>query len=323
MNNAAGEMVSHGFVRQQVAVAQRLRIIAAMAEVSSEAPFEPPSISQITDRARVSRTTFYALFNDRDDCYLATFDEAVGRAAARMIAAYETQQPWTERVRAALCALLEFFEEEPRLARLCVLDAPCGGPEVLSRRAQALHGLATALDCGRVADRGSPSPVTAEAVVGGAFAIIHKRLLFEPSKPMSGLVNPLMSMIVYAYHGRGRASRELARATPPPRFVPSDGESQPLTLERIPFRVTHRTLMVLMAVANEPGSNNQEIAEAAGITDPGQISKLLARLKGLRLMENTGEGQARGEPNAWSITADGRAVLGTILGQVEQHTNPW
>jgi hypothetical protein len=39
-----------------------------------------------------------------------------------------------------------------------------------------------------------------------------------------------------------------------------------------------------------------------GIADQGQMSKLLMRLENLGLIENTGNGAARGEPNAWGLT---------------------
>jgi hypothetical protein len=50
------------------------------------------------------------------------------------------------------------------------------------------------------------------------------------------------------------------------------------------------------------------VAERAGVHDPGQVSKLLARLGRLGLLENTGAGHAKGEPNAWSLTPLGRQV---------------
>jgi hypothetical protein len=75
------------------------------------------------------------------------------------------------------------------------------------------------------------------------------------------------------------------------------------------FRLTYRTLCVLTAVAAVPGLSNKEISDRAGITDQGQISKLLARLAGHGLMRNTGEGQPKGEPNAWLLTRRGKELL--------------
>ena len=65
-------------------------------------------------------------------------------------------------------------------------------------------------------------------------------------------------------------------------------------------------MLVLRAIAQAPRSNNRAIAQAAGLSDEGQTSKLLSRLKHQGLVENVGLGQAYGEPNAWLLTREGR-----------------
>ena len=74
------------------------------------------------------------------------------------------------------------------------------------------------------------------------------------------------------------------------------------------MRLTYRTLMVLSVIAAEPGASNRRVGEGAGTHDQGQISKLLARLAKLGLIHNNGQGQPRGEPNAWTLTTRGQEV---------------
>jgi DNA-binding MarR family transcriptional regulator len=74
------------------------------------------------------------------------------------------------------------------------------------------------------------------------------------------------------------------------------------------MRLTYRTLMVLSAIAADPGASNRQIAQAAGVHDQGQISKLLGRLEKLGLIHNSGNGQPRGEPNAWTLAPRGQEV---------------
>ncbi|MGA2164436.1 MAG: hypothetical protein ABSH36_08195, partial [Solirubrobacteraceae bacterium] len=66
-----------------------------------------------------------------------------------------------------------------------------------------------------------------------------------------------------------------------------------------------------------PGSHpsNRQVATAAGISDQGQISKLLARLQTLGLIGNAGGDHAKGEPNAWALTPRGRDVTRTLQAQ--------
>jgi hypothetical protein len=63
------------------------------------------------------------------------------------------------------------------------------------------------------------------------------------------------------------------------------------------------------------GPSNRRIADAAGVSDQGQISKLLARLEHLGLIANHGAGPARGEPNVWKLTAKGEQIEHTIRRQ--------
>ena len=78
------------------------------------------------------------------------------------------------------------------------------------------------------------------------------------------------------------------------------------------MRLTYRTVRVLMAVAAHPGSSNRAVGDEAGIADQGQISKLLARLKRLGLVENSRDGQANGLANVWTLTERGREVYGAF-----------
>jgi DNA-binding IclR family transcriptional regulator len=66
---------------------------------------------------------------------------------------------------------------------------------------------------------------------------------------------------------------------------------------------------VLTAIAERPGASNREIAAAAGISDEGQISRLLSRLESRGLLQNTGEGHTKGKSNAWRLTATGALLL--------------
>jgi DNA-binding MarR family transcriptional regulator len=88
------------------------------------------------------------------------------------------------------------------------------------------------------------------------------------------------------------------------------------------FRLTVRTQMVLAAVAQLSGQgsdpSNREVADAAGIADQGQTSRLLARLEGLGLLQNTG-GQTQGVPNAWQLTQQGRQIAHT--GAMPAHSD--
>jgi AcrR family transcriptional regulator len=296
-------------------------MLAAMVELAAERGAGNVTVAHVVARSGVSRRTFYEVFNDREDCFLAAFDEAIRHLASIVVPAYEQPSRWREQIRAGLTALLQFLDYERGAGRLLVVETLGAGPKALERRQRWLAQVIVAVDRGRgEAKRGDGRPpLTAEGIVGAVLAVIHARLsrdmgglLEEKPAPFVELASPLMGMIVLPYLGPAAARRELER--PAPRAAGQAVKAQPNPLKELEMRLTYRTVRVLLAVAASPGSSNREIADAAGVSDQGQMSKLLARLDHLGLIENTGAGQARGEPNAWALTDAGREVQGAIAG---------
>ncbi len=313
----SAQLPRHGSV--QVAEVQRSRILGAAVAVVSAYGYPKMTVSRVTGRAGVSRRTFYDLFEDRDDCFLAVFEDVVVRASDVAVAAYESGgRSWREQVRAGLGALLGFFDEQPAVCSLLVVDALRAGSSVQRRRAEILKGLATALREGgsRSGSSRELPPLTGEGIVGAVLGVVHTRLSSGQPGPMSELLNPLMAMIVLPYLGPAAAQREMDR--PVSGIVGASKRRSGRASSRssraavasdlfhdLPMRLTYRTLRVLSAIAEEPGASNRLIGEMAGASDQGQISKLLARLEKLGLVDNSGQGQAYGECNAWRLTALG------------------
>ncbi len=301
--------------RERVGEIQRARILAAMTQVACEQGIARATVARVVARAGISRRTFYEEFEGSDDCFLAALDQAFEYARARVLPAYRRAGRWRERTRAGLTELLRLFDERPSLAKVLVIESLGSGPQALERRAVVLGALAAAVDEGRgEAAACSATQLTAEGVVGAVLSLIHSRLCEPGETQLIELLNPLMSMIVLPYLGPAQARRELDR--PMPVLPLADGEvAAPLQFD--PFkaagmRLTYRTMRVLGTVAEHPGASNRRIGEAAGVSDQGQMSKLLARLQRLGLIANGGSGHVQGEPNAWSLTAAGRQLQQSI-----------
>jgi AcrR family transcriptional regulator/DNA-binding MarR family transcriptional regulator len=299
---------------------QRRRLLLAMSEVLAEHGYEDASIGRVCKRAGVSRRTFYEIFHDRDECLLVTFDAAVERLAEPVLAVWEGDGSWRERTRGALGALLEQLDAEPAAARVCVVETLKGGTSVMERRARVLGVLVGAVEQGRdEAKPGSePPPLAGQGVVGGVLSVLHARLIEAPLSdgsraPFSDLASALMAMIVQPYLGGAAARRELERPLPKAAGTNSNGIVKD-PFKDLSIRFTYRTARVLATIATNAGASNRSIADTSGVSDDGQMSRLLTRLERAGLIENNGQGRTKGEANAWTLTDRGRAIQTTLAG---------
>ncbi|HWX87972.1 MAG TPA: TetR/AcrR family transcriptional regulator [Solirubrobacteraceae bacterium] len=330
--------------RDEVDDIQRARILSAMVEVAAVQGYLGAAVAPVVARAGVSRRTFYELFDGREDCFLAAFDWGVEQARRVMVEAYSTGRSWRERARHALAALLVFLDSEPELARACVIEALGAGSLLLARRAEVLNELIVGLgaDAPRARGAGEAPLLTAEGIIGGAFSVIHGRLIEQriadvrrsggggdgagakprtdtdgdAPGPLIELHGQLMALIALPYLGPGVAGEELTRPAPEvpmPEKAGVAGEGGRL-LERLDMRLTYRTVRCLMFIGQNPGSSNREIAQGAEVPDEGQTSKLLGRLTRLGLIANT-RPHGPGYPNYWTLTPHGEQVLGTVRGR--------
>jgi AcrR family transcriptional regulator len=318
--------------REGVAEIQRARILVAMTELVRERGVAGVLVAHVVDRSGVSRRTFYELFEDREDCFAAAFEQAVERARAIVVPVYagegmageSSSDAWARRVRAGLGALLRFLDEEPALGGLCIVDALAAEKGVLERRACILEALVDAVHRGGAPARGGsgrrPRRIVAEGAVGAVFAIVHARMRERDPKPLAPLLNQLMGMIVLPYLGPEIAARESKRPAPRRRHSAAAAADP---LRSLDMRLTYRTVRVLLAISETGGrgsvdggaSTNREVGDAAGISDQGQTSKLLWRLEHLGLIANGVERRGRGEANAWSLTPRGRELERVIRAQ--------
>jgi hypothetical protein len=227
---------------------------------------------------------------------LEAFDEGVTRLSRIVADAARHERGWRERISAALLAVLAFFDEQPDWARFLILESRVAPLALGERRQRALRELARGLEretLDRTLDGGPFAPVprlTAELLIGGVFSVLQTQLSNHSEQSLVALATSLMAFVTRPYGGVDGAA--------------GLGESG-----NLPVRVTYRTTRVLAAISAAPRSNNREVADAAGLRDEGQTSKLLSRLERRGLIENVGLGAAHGEPNAWLLSASGERVL--------------
>jgi AcrR family transcriptional regulator/DNA-binding MarR family transcriptional regulator len=328
--SAATTRIGHALVNDM----QRSRLLAAAVSAVGEHGWEGASIERITQHAGVSRRTFYDLFKDREACLVAVLEGAVARITRELQAAELKGLSWSERVRSGLWVILCFFDREPGLARVCLVESRRGDHAALQYRQQIIQSLVEIVEEGRVESsrdgQDGADGLVAQGVVGGVSEVLYSLLLNTRDKPssgsLSGLLGQLMGMVVLPYMGAAAARREQSRPLPVLAVHSTDSQEEKVSmggggdlLVGLPMRLTYRTARVLQTLAEHPGQSNRQVGELVGIPDQGQTSKLLARLARLGLLAN-GE-PLKGERNKWVLTPMGSKVTRSIQSYALS-TNP-
>lgn len=297
----------------EIMAVQRSRMLVAAASVVQRHGLGGLSVANVAAASGVSRRTFYEVFADRDVCLRTLVQWALERAAARVLPAYDRHEPWRDAMRAGLAAALAFVDEEPALGWLLVVEVlGTNGGVVAERRDEILALAIDAVDRGRQLGRcpEGMSRLTAEGVVGGVLAIVRAQLQHADGergrdRTVAGLLGQLMGIVTLPYLGPAAATRERQRPLPSAAPAQSASQTSAEALRDLPIRLTYRTVMVLGAIAACPGGCNREVARRAGVSDQGQISKLLRRLAKVGLVENALASDPRGQANAWRLTERG------------------
>lgn len=319
---ASGSVI---FEQAQVSAMQRSRLLTAAVSAVGEFGWEGASVARIIDRAGVSRRTFYELFENRDECLLALLKSAVEQIVAELNAAGLGGLCWRERVRGGLWVILCFFDREPTLARVCLVESRRSSGISLEYRQGVIDRLVAIVEEGRGEESRvkEAGVVTAQGVVGGLLEVLYSRSLRTPGKPLGNLIGELTGMMVLPYLGAAAAQREQRRTAPSvglAKKVQGNGMSLEAgeLLATLPMRLTYRTAKVLRVLEERPGQCNREVADLVGISDQGQISKLLSRLARLGLLTNAG---VIGERNKWELTPMGSIITRSIksYAQYSEH----
>jgi AcrR family transcriptional regulator len=203
----------HGLSREAVAESQRERLLSAMTIAVGRRGYRDAHITEVVDRAGVSRRTFYEHFDGKEECFAAAYERSMQHLVTKTLGAYETETEWADSLRAALGALLKTLTRHREAARVCFVEILAAGPHAIERREQAMRGflplfegaptqvprtmrIFEALGMGRVADLGE---------------VLHREVAAGRCDELPGLLPELMYMMVLPFLGPEVAARELAR----------------------------------------------------------------------------------------------------------------
>jgi len=199
---------------------QRSRILGALAACIGGKGYAATTIADIARQARVSKSTVYVHFRDKDDIFMALYSTASDRVIEVISQAAEEASRaglgWREQITASLGAYLAAMAAGRDLSRCLVVEAPAVSPralalraEVLERYVDALHGLAVA-----AAREDAEVPVPPRSLILGLLGGINEYMLQVLAsdgrigpKQATAEANQLVSAVIDGYRGAESTAR--------------------------------------------------------------------------------------------------------------------
>src|SRR6266511_5092493 len=94
----------HGLPRETVTQSQQGRILQSMVQAVAQRGYQETRVADVVEGAGVARKTFYDYFDDKQDCFLAAYDQVSARMFETASAAFNERAdaPWAERIRLSM-----------------------------------------------------------------------------------------------------------------------------------------------------------------------------------------------------------------------------
>lgn len=186
----------HPLSREQVEADQRLRILLALAETMSRQGYAHTPVADIIRAAGVSRETFYRLFDDKLDAFMAAFDlvgELLLAAIAASIDAAADAEP-LQRVERAVATYLETIALEPPYARLFLIEVYAAGPPAIRRRHEVQTRIVENLAV-MFGSRSEAAHFACQVIVSSVSALLVEPLIAEDADAVLALREPVLDHI--------------------------------------------------------------------------------------------------------------------------------
>jgi AcrR family transcriptional regulator len=188
---------------------QHRQLLEGMAEVVALKGYAATTIADVARAARVSKSTFYAHFTDKEEVYVALFSAAANNVLDAMaeadLEAAARDLPWRDHLRVVNEAYLESLVAGGGLTRSLLIEVQAAGPAALRMRrdifARYVRLMRDVADGLRRADPRlrRVRPETALAIVGGINELVAEAIEDGPVDGilrLSGVATDLWSAVL-------------------------------------------------------------------------------------------------------------------------------
>jgi AcrR family transcriptional regulator len=191
----------HVDLRAELRASQAGRLICAVADCVAAKGYTATSVADIIAVAGVSRKTFYEHFDDKEACFLASYDIGARAIFGAMTDAVEGLDGWRAVLDAVFSTWLEFLQADLAFTRAYMIEFWAAGDAARERwqqRRDRTTGLLATLH--HQARREDPTVVPVSdtvlaAVVGGTNRVVISHVLAGRHEPLTSLKPELLRFI--------------------------------------------------------------------------------------------------------------------------------
>ncbi len=192
---------------------RRQLILDAMIRVVGRKGYKLTSVADVIEEAGTTRTTFYKHFEDKQECFLAAYDQVVERVVGEVVANCNGSESWLERVRKGLETIVGLFAVDPELARTAIVEVAAAGADARQRHWNAINRFTEFLEDGKDLADGHELPDNIALMAAGAVSgLIFDELLTGRAERLPELLPDLLFAMLVPYIGPTAAAEEMRRA---------------------------------------------------------------------------------------------------------------
>lgn len=187
----------HAAPRAVVWRSQRERMLAAMAEAATDRGYGATAVADVVERAGVSRTAFYAHFENKEACFLAAYDAGVALVVGAIAAATRphADDPLAA-LDAAVRAYLEMLRDNPTFAHTFLQEVSAAGPRALARRSAVHDRFGAMLATVNGDATAPPPPVLRRACVGAIHELVADHLRAHGAETLPDVHAEIIDVVV-------------------------------------------------------------------------------------------------------------------------------
>jgi len=195
-------------VRAERRASQEGRLICAVADAVASKGYAETTVADVIALAGVSRRTFYEHFEDKEACFLASYDTGAKAIFDAMAVAAAGLRDWREILDASFSTWLAFLQADLAFTRAYMIEFWSAGDAARERwkvrrdRTGALlkrtHEQARSEDPSIV----PVSDTIVSAVVGGINRVVISHVLARDPAPLTSLKPELLRFITMTLAGR-------------------------------------------------------------------------------------------------------------------------